>query len=161
MRVGLGYDAHAFAEDRALVLGGVKIPFSKGLSGHSDADVLCHAIADALLGAVAAGDIGQLFPDTDARYRGISSLVLLSKVRDLVREKGGQIVNVDTMLILEEPRVSQYFGQMKERIADALQIDPGLVSVKATRNEGMGFVGRREGAVAVSVALVSVQEVSA
>lgn len=160
-RVGIGYDAHTFAEDRELVLGGVKIPFSRGLSGHSDADVVCHAIADALLGAAAAGDIGQLFPDTDPQYRGISSLVLLSRVRDVVRENGGRIVNVDAVLILEEPRVSQYFGEMKKNIADTLEIVPHSVSIKATRNEAMGFVGRKEGAAAVAVTLVTLPVISA
>ena len=138
-RIGVGYDAHSFAEDRKLVLGGVNVPFSRGLSGHSDADVVCHAIADALLGAAAAGDIGQLFPDTDPQYRGISSLVLLSRVRDLLREKNGRIVNVDAVLILEEPRISQYFDEMKKNIAEALEIVPHSVSIKATRsNSGPG-----------------------
>jgi 2-C-methyl-D-erythritol 2,4-cyclodiphosphate synthase len=160
-RVGLGYDAHAFEEGRALVLGGVKIPFPKGLSGHSDADVVCHAIADALLGAISAGDIGQLFPDTDPQYEGISSLTLLTQVRDLVLQKGGRIVNVDAMLILEEPRVSDCFGEMKKRVAEALEIDTSIVSIKATRNEAMGFIGRKEGAAALSVALVTLPEVPA
>ncbi len=158
-RVGLGYDAHAFEEGRALILGGVRIAFPRGLSGHSDADVVCHAIADALLGTISAGDIGLLFPDSDSRYKGISSLKILSRVRDLVLNEGGRIVNVDAMLILEEPRVSEYFDEMRGEIAKALSIDARLVSVKATRNEAMGFVGRKEGVAAISVALVELPEV--
>ena len=154
-RVGLGYDAHAFADARALVLGGVTIPHSKGLSGHSDADVLCHAIADAILGAMAAGDIGGLFPDTDPKYKGISSLTLLSSVAELLKSKAGRIVNLDAMIILEEPCVSSHFGEMKENIGRALGIDAHAVSIKATRNEGMGFIGRGEGAAAFAVALVT------
>jgi 2-C-methyl-D-erythritol 2,4-cyclodiphosphate synthase len=153
-RVGLGYDAHAFAEGRALVLGGVTVPFRRGLAGHSDADVVCHSIADALLGALALGDIGQHFPDSDPEYDGISSLVLLGRVRDVIRKRGGEIVNVDAMLIIEEPSVSQYFGRMREKIAEALGVDADSVSVKATRNEALGFVGRKEGVAALSVALV-------
>jgi 2-C-methyl-D-erythritol 2,4-cyclodiphosphate synthase len=154
LRIGLGYDAHAFAAGRPLVLGGVTIPHSRGLSGHSDADVICHAIADAILGALTAGDIGRLFPDTDPKYKGISSLLLLSRVTDLLNTKGGQILNLDTMIILEEPRISPYFEEMKENIGKALRINAGTVSIKATRNEGMGFVGRGEGVVAIAVALV-------
>jgi 2-C-methyl-D-erythritol 2,4-cyclodiphosphate synthase len=153
-RLGLGYDAHAFTAARLLVLGGVTIPHSRGLSGHSDADVICHAIADAVLGTLAAGDIGRLFPDTDPKYKGISSLLLLSHVADLLRTEGGRILNLDAMIILEEPRVSPYFDQMKENICKALGVDASAVSIKATRNEGMGFVGRGEGVAALAVALV-------
>ena len=154
-RVGLGYDAHPFAGGRALVLGGVKIHYARGLSGHSDADVVCHAIADAILGAMAAGDIGQLFPDTDPKYKDMSSLVLLSSVAELLKSRGGRILNLDAMVILEEPSVSSYFSEMKENIGRALGIDARTVSIKATRNEGMGFTGRGEGAAALAVALVS------
>jgi 2-C-methyl-D-erythritol 2,4-cyclodiphosphate synthase len=154
-RVGLGYDAHPFAEKRALVLGGVKIPYPRGLSGHSDADVVCHAIADAILGTIAAGDIGQLFPDTDPRYEGVSSLLLLSRVTDVLKTKGGQILNLDAVIILEEPRVSSYFKEMKDNIGKALGIDAHNVSIKATKNEGMGFVGRGEGVAALAVVLVT------
>jgi 2-C-methyl-D-erythritol 2,4-cyclodiphosphate synthase len=133
----------------------------RGLSGHSDADVVCHAIADALLGAISAGDIGRLFPDTDPQYRGISSLKLLSQVSDLILKREGRIVNVDAMLLLEEPRVSDRFEEMRTKIAKALEINVGSVSVKATRNETMGFVGRKEGAAAISVALVELPEASA
>lgn len=154
-RTGIGYDAHPFVEGRPLVLGGVSIPYTRGLKGHSDADVLCHAVADALLGAMAAGDIGQLFPDTDPQYKDVSSIALLGKVRDLVQGKGARIVNVDSVLIIEEPRVSPYFDEIKRRIAEALLLEPGAVSVKATRNEGMGFTGRAEGAAAFAVATVA------
>jgi 2-C-methyl-D-erythritol 2,4-cyclodiphosphate synthase len=137
------------------VLGGVRIPHSRGLGGHSDADALCHAIADALLGAVGAGDIGRLFPDTDPQYKGASSINLLGIVADFVKTKGARIVNVDSMLVIEEPRVSPHFGEMRESIADALKVEPGSVSVKATRNEGMGFVGRGEGIAAFAVVVVA------
>jgi len=153
-RIGLGYDAHPFAEGRSLVLGGVKIPYARGLSGHSDADAVCHAIGDALLGAASAGDMGQLFPGTDPEYAGISSLVLLSRVTDLLKSRGVRIVNLDAMIILEEPHVSKYFAEMREKIAAALGMDARNVSVKATRNEGMGFIGRGEGVAAFAVALV-------
>jgi 2-C-methyl-D-erythritol 2,4-cyclodiphosphate synthase len=153
-RIGLGYDAHPFAEGRVLVLGGVKIQYARGLSGHSDADVVCHAIADAILGAMAAGDIGRLFPDTDPKYKDISSLVLLSGVAELLKSKAGRILNLDAMVILEEPGVSPYFDEMKENIGRALGIDARTVSIKATRNEGMGFTGRGEGAAALAVALL-------
>jgi 2-C-methyl-D-erythritol 2,4-cyclodiphosphate synthase len=154
-RTGIGYDAHPFVEGRPLVLGGVKIQHSRGLSGHSDADVLCHAIADALLGSLGLGDIGQLFPDSDARYRGISSLLLLEKVGDLVRDKGARIVNVDSVLVIEEPTVSRHFGEMKKKIAGTLHVETGSISIKATRNEGMGFTGRAEGVAALAVALIA------
>ena len=157
-RTGIGYDAHPFVDGRPLVLGGVSIPHSRGLGGHSDADVLCHAIADALLGAAAAGDIGQHFPDTDPQYRGVSSIVLLGKVGDLVRNAGAHIVNVDSVLVIEEPRVSPHFDGMRARIAEALGLERGAVSVKATRNEGMGFTGRVEGAAAFAVATVAAAE---
>ena len=155
LRIGLGYDAHAFTAGRPLVLGGVTIPHPKGLKGHSDAGVLCHAIADALLGALSAGDIGQLFPDTDPQYTSISSLILLSRVRDLMEQKGARLVNVDAVLILEQPPVSEYFHEMRKNVAEALQASSSTVSIKATRNEGMGFIGRAEGVAAFAVALVT------
>ena len=157
-RTGIGYDAHPFVENRALVLGGVSIPHTRGLGGHSDADVLCHAIADALLGAVAAGDIGLRFPDTDPQYKDVSSIALLGKVRDLVHEAGARIVNVDSVLVIEEPRVSPHFEEMRDRIAEALLLDRDAVSVKATRNEGMGFTGRAEGAAAFAIATLVTAE---
>lgn len=155
-RIGLGYDAHSFAKGRALVLGGVTVPHPRGLSGHSDADVLCHAIADAVLGAMAAGDIGQLFPDDDPAFKGISSLVLLSRVGKMLESRGGRIINVDAMMIIEEPRVSQHFDEMRSNVGGALGIDLSKVSIKVTRNEGLGFIGRREGVAAIAVALVAV-----
>ena len=157
-RTGIGYDAHPFVDGRPLVLGGVSIPHTRGLAGHSDADVLCHAIADALLGAVAAGDIGRHFPDTDPRYKGVSSVVLLGRVGDLVRKSGARIVNVDSVLVIEEPRVSPHFEEMRDRMAEVLRVERGAVSVKATRNEGMGFTGRAEGVAAFAVATVAITE---
>ena len=154
-RIGLGYDAHAFGEGRNLILGGVKIPYARGLSGHSDADAVCHAIGDALLGAASAGDMGGLFPGTDPKYEGISSLVLLSHVTDLLESRGVRVINLDAMIILEEPHVSTYFAEMREKIAAALRIDAEIVSIKATRNEGMGFIGRGEGVAAFAVVLVT------
>ncbi len=154
IRTGIGYDAHPFVHGRPLVLGGVTIPHDRGLGGHSDADALCHAIADALLGAVAAGDIGLHFPDTDPQYMDISSIVLLRKVRDIVLKAGVRIVNVDSVLVMEEPRVSPHFDEMRDRMAEALGLERGAISVKATRNEGMGFAGRDEGVAAFAVATV-------
>jgi len=157
-RTGIGYDAHPFVDGRPLVLGGVSIPHTRGLGGHSDADVLCHAVADALLGAVAAGDIGLHFPDTDPQYRSVSSIVLLGRVRDLVRKAGARVVNVDSVLVIEEPRVSPHFDEMRDRIAGALGLMREAVSVKATRNEGMGFTGRAEGVAAFAVATLVTAE---
>lgn len=153
-RTGIGYDVHAFAEGRALVLGGVAIPHDRGLAGHSDADVLCHAIADAILGAIGEPDIGYWFPPTDASIEGISSLRILEKAAALVAEKGGRIENIDSTLIAEEPRVMKHAPAMKEKIAAALGIEPGAVGIKATTNEAMGFIGRREGIAAMAVASV-------
>lgn len=154
MRIGYGYDVHRLAEGRKLVLGGVDIPARKGLDGHSDADVLLHAIADALVGAAALGDIGKHFPDTDERYRGISSLVLLRHVRDLLRTREVEVINVDSTVVLEEPKIAPYVDTMCRNIAGALDISPACVSVKATTNEGMGSIGRGEGAAAHAIVLV-------
>ncbi len=153
-RSGIGYDVHAFAEGRALVLGGITIPHGRGLAGHSDADVLCHAIADAILGAIGEPDIGYWFPPSDSSIEGISSLKILEKAAALVREKGGNIENVDSTLIAEEPRVMKHAPAMKASIAAALGIEPGAVGIKATTNEAMGFIGRREGIAAMAVASV-------
>ena len=158
MRIGYGYDVHRLAEGRKLILGGVDIPSLKGLEGHSDADVLLHAIADALAGAAALGDIGKHFPNTDERYRGISSLVLLRHVGDLVRSLKLDVINVDSTVVLEQPKIAPYVETMCRNIADALDIPPSCVSVKATTNEGMGFVGRGEGAAAHAVVLVRTRE---
>ncbi|MBQ9979531.1 MAG: 2-C-methyl-D-erythritol 2,4-cyclodiphosphate synthase [Oscillospiraceae bacterium] len=154
VRIGQGYDVHRLASGRKLIIGGVEIPFEKGLLGHSDADVLLHAIADALLGAAALGDIGKLFPDSDDSYRGISSLILLRRTAQAVREAGYEISNVDSTLIAQKPRVSPYTAQMRENIAEALGVDVSQVSVKATTEEHLGFTGRGEGISATAVALI-------
>ena len=154
MRVGFGYDVHPFASGRPLVLGGVEIPYLLGLLGHSDADVLLHAISDALLGAIAAGDIGRHFPDTDPQYRGIKSTILLRSVAALVQGKGFRIVNVDSTILAQKPRLAEAMPRMVEEIAKVLEIDPDRVNVKATTSEGLGFAGRGEGIAAYAVALV-------
>ncbi|MGE5315431.1 MAG: 2-C-methyl-D-erythritol 2,4-cyclodiphosphate synthase [Acidobacteriota bacterium] len=155
VRIGHGFDVHRFAEGRTLVLGGVTIPYEKGLLGHSDADVLLHAIADALLGAAALGDIGHHFPDTDARYKGISSLTLLEHVAELLYGRMYSISNVDATLVMERPKIAPYVDAMRAAIAHALRIDVSQVSVKATTNEGLGFIGAGEGAVAHAVASIT------
>jgi 2-C-methyl-D-erythritol 2,4-cyclodiphosphate synthase len=153
-RSGIGYDAHRFGEGRKLILGGVEIPHSRGLEGHSDADVLSHAIADALLGAIGERDIGHHFPNTDESIRGISSLEILSRVGEIVAQKNSRIVNVDATLIAEAPRIAPHLEAMRERISAALGIDISCVGIKATTNEGMGAIGRGEGIVAMAVASV-------
>ncbi len=153
-RVGIGYDVHPFEEGRRLVLGGVEIPHARGLKGHSDADVLCHAIADAILGAVGEPDIGYFFPPSDASIEGISSLKILEKCAAVAAGKGATLCNVDASLISEAPRIMPHAGLMKERIAAALGITPGQVGIKATTNERLGFVGREEGIAAMAVACV-------
>ena len=154
-RVGIGYDVHPFQEGRPLVLGGVTIPHSRGLKGHSDADVLAHAIADAVLGALGEPDIGYWFPPTDASIEGISSMKILEKCAQIAAEKGYQIENVDASLIAEAPKVMKHAPAMKQHIAKALGIQPDEVGVKATTNEKLGFVGREEGIAAMAVACVS------
>ncbi len=154
LRIGLGYDAHAFAEGRRLVIGGVDIPHERGLHGHSDADVLAHAIADAVLGALREGDIGKLFPDTDPAYKDADSLVLLARVADLARERGWRIADVDCVLVLQEPKVSAHRDAMRVNLARALGVDTCAVGVKATTTEGLGFEGRMEGATAQAVVLL-------
>lgn len=154
MRVGIGYDAHALVEGRKLVLGGVVIPFEKGLSGHSDADVLCHAIGDALLGAGGLGDLGTYFPDDQPRFKDISSLRLLEEVAAMLREGRFQIINVDATLVAQKPRIAPFVSQMQVSIAKSLNISEGKVSVKATTTEGMGFAGSGDGMEAFAVALV-------
>ncbi|MGA0854100.1 MAG: 2-C-methyl-D-erythritol 2,4-cyclodiphosphate synthase [Luteolibacter sp.] len=152
--VGIGYDVHRFAENRPLVLGGVTIPHSHGLEGHSDADVLCHAIADAVLGSMGLPDIGHYFPPGDSACEGISSLKILEKCRDLATDSGMRIVNVDSTLVAEAPKVLPHRDAMKSNIAAALGIASEKVGVKATTNEAMGFIGRREGIAAMAVAQV-------
>jgi len=153
-RIGYGYDVHRLVAGRRLILGGVEIPHDLGLDGHSDADVLVHAVADALLGAACLGDIGQHFPDTDARYRGISSLVLLKEIALLLERSGYEVGNIDATVILERPRIMPHAVAMRTNIARALGIAPDAVSVKATTGEGLGFTGRGEGAAAHAVALL-------
>ena len=145
MRVGMGYDVHKLVEDRDLIIGGVKIPYEKGLLGHSDADVLLHAIMDALLGAAALGDIGKHFPDTDPQYKGISSIELLKHVGNLLDEKGFVVENIDATIIAQKPKMRPYIEQMEENIADALCIERDRINVKATTEEGLGFTGSGEG----------------
>lgn len=145
MRIGIGYDVHSFAEDRKLILGGVEIPHDRGLLGHSDADVLVHAVMDSILGALALGDIGKLFPDTDDEYKDIDSTVLLSRVVDKMKQLGYVIGNIDCVLVLQKPKVAPYIDAMRERIATVLETEIGNVSVKATTTEWLGFEGRSEG----------------
>lgn len=154
MRVGLGYDVHRLVEGRDLILGGVKIPYEKRLLGHSDADVLLHALTDALLGAAAMGDIGRHFPDTDERYRGISSLILLEKAYALIREQGYFLGNADMVLIMQKPKVKDFIPAMEENIAKALSCEKDRISVKATTEEGLGFTGREEGIAAKAIVLL-------
>ncbi len=156
--VGIGYDVHRFVEGRPLILGGVEIPHSHGLDGHSDADVLSHAIADALLGAIGERDIGQHFPNSDESIRGISSLEILRKVAALLTERKARLLNIDATLIAEAPKINPHVDQMRARIAEALQLPAARVGVKATTNERMGFIGRAEGIAAMAVASVGVPE---
>ena len=155
MRIGFGYDVHALIEGKNLILGGIDVPHHRGLVGHSDADVLIHAVCDALLGAAAAGDIGLHFPDTDPRYRGISSLILLREVASVIERKGYDVANIDTTIVTESPKLSPYLDEMREKIAGALRTSPANISIKATTTEGLGFTGRREGIAAYAVCLLS------
>lgn len=155
MRVGLGYDVHRLVEDRKLILGGVEIPYEKGLLGHSDADVLLHAIMDALLGAAALGDIGKHFPDSDEKYKGISSIKLLEEVGKLLDEHLYVINNIDATVIAQRPKVGPYREQMIKNIANALKIDENLINVKATTEEGLGFTGNGEGISSQAIASIS------
>lgn len=157
LRIGHGYDVHRLAAGRALILGGVDIPYEKGLLGHSDADVLTHAVMDALLGAAALGDIGQLFPDSAAEFAGISSIELLRRVRARLDESGFAVVNVDATILAQAPKLAPYRARMREEIALALGIDVSRVSVKATTEEGLGFTGSGEGIAAHAVALLERQ----
>jgi 2-C-methyl-D-erythritol 2,4-cyclodiphosphate synthase len=156
MRVGLGYDVHQLVFDRKLILGGVDIPFERGLLGHSDADVLCHAIGDALLGAAALGDLGKHFPDSDKQYAGISSLVLLEKIAQLVAQKNYTIVNIDAVIVAERPKLAPYIEPMCQNIAQTLCLTMDSVSIKATTTEGLGFTGT--GAGIASYAVVSLEQ---
>ncbi len=154
MRIGHGYDAHKFAENRKCIICGVDIPFEKGLAGHSDADVAAHALMDALLGAAALGDIGQMFPDTDEKWKGADSLKLLKAVIERINDNGYKFGNCDITIIAQKPKMKAYIPQMRQNIADVLCCDVGCVSVKATTEEGMGFTGRIEGISAHAVVII-------
>lgn len=154
VRVGIGFDVHRFTPDRPLYLGGVRIPFPLGLEGHSDADVLIHALMDALLGAISAGDIGDHFPEKDERYKDAPSLSLLSEVVQILREKGYQVINLDVVAILEQPRLNLFKQEIQETLAHSLKVKPSQVSVKATTTEGLGLIDVKEGAAALAIALV-------
>jgi 2-C-methyl-D-erythritol 2,4-cyclodiphosphate synthase len=154
MRVGIGYDAHQLVKGRKLILGGIEIPYDKGLLGHSDADVLTHAIMDALLGAAGLGTIGEHFPDTDAKYKNINSLVLLKKVSSLVKKMGCEIANIDTCIIAEKPKIVPFVKKIKAALAKTLGMTVTHINIKATTTEGMGFAGRKEGIAAQAVCLL-------
>ncbi len=155
MRVGLGYDVHRFEKGLPLVLGGVIIPFDKGLKGHSDADVLLHSICDALLGAAALGDIGVLFPDSSEKFKGIDSRILLKETAVRIEKENYEIVNIDAVLILQEPKVMEYIPEMRKQISEILEIQYSQVSVKATTTEKLGYIGRGEGVAAESIVLIN------
>lgn len=155
MRVGMGYDVHKLVEGRDLIIGGVKIPHTLGLLGHSDADVLLHAISDALLGAAALGDIGKHFPDTDPQYKGASSMMLLERVGELVSEKGYVIENIDATIIAQKPKMRPHIPEMEQNIAKALKIDVSQINVKATTEEGLGFTGKEEGISSQAICALS------
>ena len=158
VRSGIGYDVHRFGDGRKLILGGVEIPHSRGLEGHSDADVLSHAIADALLGAIGAGDIGQHFPNTDESIRGISSIQILNRVAELLEQKRTRAVNVDATVIAEAPKIVPHVAAMRKELAKALHLPETSVSIKATTNEGLGTIGRGEGIAAIAIASVEAME---
>ena len=161
MRIGMGYDVHRLVEERDLILGGVRIPYEKGLLGHSDADVLLHAIMDALLGAAALGDIGRHFPDTDPAYKGASSLRLLARVGELIGEEGYVVGNIDATIIAQKPKMAPHIEEMRKNVAETLGIDISQVNIKATTEEGLGFTGTGEGISSQAVAaLESIRDVS-
>lgn len=156
IRIGHGYDVHRLVSGRRLILGGVDIPFEQGLDGHSDADVLVHAVMDAIIGALGLGDIGRHFPDTSEEFKGISSMLLLRRVAALLSERGASVVNIDATLILQRPKMAPYVEDMAKNIATVLGIEPGAVNVKATTEEHLGFTGRGEGISAHAVALIAI-----
>ena len=157
-RIGQSSDIHRLVEGRKLILGGVEIDHTKGLLGHSDADALLHAISEAMLGALALGDLGHHFPDTDPKWDGVSSLVILKEVDAMVKEKGYKVVNIDSLILIERPKMAPHIPEMRKNIAEALNIDIDQVSVKATRGEGLGYVGREEGVLAQAVVLLEKEE---
>jgi len=154
MRIGIGYDVHAFCENRKLVLGGIEIKYVRGLLGHSDADVLIHAINDAILGALGMGDIGLHFPDTDLRYKDISSIILLEKVITIMKNSNYRIIKCDSVLILEKPKIFPYFDLMRNKLSPIMEIEKSNFNIKATTTEGLGFCGREEGVAAQSIVLL-------
>lgn len=154
MRIGMGYDVHKLVENRKLIIGGVEIPYEKGLLGHSDADVLLHAIMDSLLGAAGLGDIGKHFPDTDEKYKGISSILLLKEVALLIKNQGYEIENIDSTIIAQRPKMAPHISAMVKNIAEALDLDLDKINVKATTEEGLGFTGRGEGISSQSICLL-------
>ncbi|WP_176891701.1 MULTISPECIES: 2-C-methyl-D-erythritol 2,4-cyclodiphosphate synthase [Fusobacterium] len=154
IRIGNGYDVHVLIEGRKLVLGGIEIPHTKGVLGHSDGDVLVHAVMDAMLGALALGDIGQHFPDTDMKYENIDSTILLKRVKELVAERGYKIINLDSIIVLQKPKVKPYIEAMRKRIAEVLEIDVEQVSIKATTEEKLGFTGDESGVKSYCVVLL-------
>lgn len=153
MRIGIGYDSHRLVKDRRLIIGGVEIPFVKGLAGHSDADVLCHAIIDSIIGALGLGDIGRHFPDTEEKWKGASSIELLSKIIKLIRKHGFEVLWIDTILMAEKPGLGPFINAMKENLSKA-GLPSNLINIKATTNEGMGFIGKGEGIAAQAVCLL-------
>ncbi len=153
-RIGFGFDAHRFTEDRKLIIGGVEIPYELGLSGHSDADVLTHAICDALLGALGQGDIGSHFPDSDSKWKDVSSLVLLDKTIDMLRNANFEIENIDSTIVCEKPRIAPHISAIKEKLSNVTGLEPGLLGIKATTTDGMGFTGRGEGIAAYAVVII-------
>jgi 2-C-methyl-D-erythritol 2,4-cyclodiphosphate synthase len=159
-RTGFGFDVHAFVEGRKLIIGGVEIPFDKGLEGHSDADVLLHAICDAMLGALALGDIGIHFPNTDERWKDVDSSLLLKRVNELINSKGYELGNLDCVLAMEKPKISPYVGQIRNQISELLNADADQVSIKATTTEKLGFVGRTEGVVAFATVLLTKKDIN-
>lgn len=158
MRIGFGYDVHQLVEGRKLILGGVLIPYEKGLLGHSDADALCHAIGDALLGGVALGDIGSHFPDRDPKFAGISSLLLLKQIGEMISQSGYRINNVDSTVVLEKPKLASFIEEMKKNIADCLKLQVSQISIKATTSEKMGFVGNEKGIAVYATVLIQEKE---
>ena len=158
MKVGIGYDVHVLTENRKLIIGGVNIPYEKGLKGHSDADVLIHAIMDSLLGAMGKGDIGRLFPDTDDKYKDADSRLLLTKVHELMNENGFSIGNIDAVIIAQEPKFSPFIDKMKHNISDDLKTDISNINIKATTTEHLGFEGRGEGIAAQCICLLEIKE---
>ena len=158
LRIGFGYDAHPLVEGRDLILGGVKVPFEKGLAGHSDADMVCHAVADAILGAIAEGDIGKHFPDTDQKYRHISSLILLEQVVEILNKRKGKISNLDITIIAERPKLSPFTDKMRENLSRVLDALEATVSIKCSTNNGLGFIGKGKGMACMAIVLVETKE---